>query len=289
MIALLMTALPYARRRIRPGRAALLAALVCCLAGTGNAHAAPSAKPFSPSGKEPPAHARLLDAGRDEATGQYRAVVEIVLAPGYKTYWREPGDSGVPTTFDWEGSRNVAAAQAFFPAPTRFFDGIGYAVGYLETVRFPVLVDPAATGPAALQLELSFGVCREICIPEQASLRLDLSGVPAVAGLWEEAHARVPVSTPAGQTAADLVVRGVRLDASSLTVEVAGAVTDVFAEAPAPWRFGQPARKEGADGAVFVLPVEKADGSAVTVPLTLTVTGERAAIEVPVAAGVAGR
>lgn len=258
---------------------AVLAALVCCLA-TGDAL---RAGPFRQrSAVERPAQVRLLDAGRDDDTGRYRALVEIALAPGYKTYWREPGDSGVPAEFAWEGSRNVAAAAALFPAPERFFDGVGQAVGYLRTVRFPMLVEPAGEGEVTLALELSFGVCKEICIPEQVSVQRVLGAIADVAGLWDETMAHVPRRTPQGEAFAGLAVSGARLDETGLVVDIAGEAADVFVEAPAPWRFGTPVREERAAGAVFTFPAGTRSDAAGPVQVTLTVVGNNAAIEVPV-------
>src|ERR687891_1737067 len=71
--------------------------------------------------------ARLI-AARAAGTGGgllYRSGVEIRLNPGWKTYWRYPGDSGAPPTFDFSKSENVKSATVLFPAPLRFADGAG--------------------------------------------------------------------------------------------------------------------------------------------------------------------
>ena len=61
-----------------------------------------------------------------------RAGIEIRLDPGWKTYWRYPGDSGVPPTLDFAGSENVKSVTALWPAPQRFADGAGgHSIGYL--------------------------------------------------------------------------------------------------------------------------------------------------------------
>src|SRR6476661_4306539 len=69
--------------------------------------------------------ARLIAGNaRDELGARvFRAGVEIKLEPGWKTYWRYPGDSGVPPTFDFSASDNVKEATVLFPAPVRFPDG----------------------------------------------------------------------------------------------------------------------------------------------------------------------
>src|SRR5215203_947233 len=70
---------------------------------------------------------RLIAARtKGEGAGRmYRAGIEIKLSSGWKTYWRYPGDSGVPPAFDFSKSENVKTATVLFPAPTRFPDGAG--------------------------------------------------------------------------------------------------------------------------------------------------------------------
>ena len=68
-----------------------------------------------------------------------RAGVEIRLDAGWKTYWRDPGDSGVPPTFDFSGSDNVKSVTVQWPAPERFPDGAGgNSIGYVGRVILPL-------------------------------------------------------------------------------------------------------------------------------------------------------
>lgn len=231
---------------------------------------------------EVPAQVRVFPAGRDSASGRYRAVVEITLADGYKTYWREPGDSGVPTAFDWSASRNVADTHVLYPTPVRFYDGVGYAIGYLSTVRFPLEVVPiAADQPVEMNLDIAFGVCREICIPEQATASAILSDVVQIAGLWEETMAQVPAAVPPGSVYAGLGVTEARLEEGNLHLTVTGELGesgDVFVEGPARWQFGRPLivpRKEGAD---VTIPVRHPLFDE-PVAVTVTLAGATGAIE----------
>jgi DsbC/DsbD-like thiol-disulfide interchange protein len=105
----------------------------------------------------------------------YLAGVEVTLEEGWKTYWRTPGDAGVPPAFDWKGSTNVAAVKVHYPAPSRLLEPAAQAIGYKTAVTFPVEVTPSdATKPVNLRLTMDFGVCREICIPAEATLSLTL-------------------------------------------------------------------------------------------------------------------
>ncbi len=134
---------------------------------------------------------RLL-AGK--AGGKTFAGVEIELGQGWKTYWRSPGEGGVPPRFDWKESENLAAAKVFYPAPRRFTDAAGDTIGYLGSVIFPVEIEPRDPGkPVHLRLSLEYGICKQICVPSEAML--DLVVDEATTGLpdaLEAALGRVP-------------------------------------------------------------------------------------------------
>jgi DsbC/DsbD-like thiol-disulfide interchange protein len=120
--------------------------------------------------------ARLV-AGTVERLGKPAAVlagVQIEMPPGWKTYWRNPGDGGgVPPTFDWSGSENLARATVLYPAPHRLSDKGGDTIGYKETVLFPVMLEPSdGAKPISLRLAFAYGVCRDICIPAEAEMTL---------------------------------------------------------------------------------------------------------------------
>ena len=122
------------------------------------------------------ARARLLAGpSPDRARRSYMAGVEIELADGWKTYWRMPGDAGVPPNFDWSGSSNVRSFKVLYPAPARMHEAGSETVGYKHAVTMPVEIVPEdPSRPVGLALNLEFGVCREICIPAEAKLALTL-------------------------------------------------------------------------------------------------------------------
>jgi DsbC/DsbD-like thiol-disulfide interchange protein len=102
------------------------------------------------------------------------AGVELQMPEGWKTYWRNPGDAGgVPPSFDWSKSENLAAARVLYPAPKRYTDRAGATLGYKGTVVFPVELTPKdPEKPINLHVLFDYGVCREICIPGEADLTL---------------------------------------------------------------------------------------------------------------------
>jgi DsbC/DsbD-like thiol-disulfide interchange protein len=125
-----------------------------------------------------PADVRLLHGWREDA--RHVAAVEIVLEPGWHTYWRVPGAAGIAPRFDWSGSENLGAARIEWPHP-EVFEVFGFrTIGYHDRVVLPLILTPSRPGaPIDLQLKISFGVCKDICIPAEA----DLSGrlVPGAA------------------------------------------------------------------------------------------------------------
>ena len=72
-------------------------------------------------------------SGGGEASAPMRAGIEIRLKPGWHTYWRYPGDAGVPPRFDFAGSQNVKAVEVLWPAPRRMPEEGLSAIGYTET------------------------------------------------------------------------------------------------------------------------------------------------------------
>jgi len=119
--------------------------------------------------------ARVRLVGGARRSKSYLAGVEISLGDGWKTYWRNPGDAGVPPVFDWLGSTNVASLKVLYPAPSRISESAADTIGYKHAVLFPVEVTPKdPTKPVELKLLLEFGICREICIPGQSMLSLTI-------------------------------------------------------------------------------------------------------------------
>ena len=125
---------------------------------------------------------RLIAArARDEGGAQIlRAGVELRLAPGWKTYWRYPGDSGVPPRFEFDQSENVKSVAVLWPAPLRFSDGDGTTIGYKNNVVFPLRIEAKDRGkPVTLRLKLEYAVCEKICIPVDAKAELSIDGKSA--------------------------------------------------------------------------------------------------------------
>ena len=134
--------------------------------------------------------ARLLPGWTDAAGTRFSAL-ELVLEPGWKTYWRSPGETGIPPRFDWEGA-DIGAVTLFWPAPEMFDGGGARAIGYHDRLLLPFSVAPGADGPAeALRAEVEFGLCREVCVPVSVAL-----AAPAAAETPDPAIAAAMAAQP---------------------------------------------------------------------------------------------
>lgn len=150
--------------------------------------------------------ARLISAV--EATGSSSQIdvgLQLRLTPGWHTYWRSPGDAGIPPSIDWKGSKNFAGAEIAWPAPKRLPSLGGLeTVGYENGVVLPISIHLAQPGsPLHLHAEVDYASCKDICIPYHASLDLALPSGLARPGpeapLLAEARSRVPADLSAAQ------------------------------------------------------------------------------------------
>jgi DsbC/DsbD-like thiol-disulfide interchange protein len=231
------------------GRTLWSAAAAC---GIAMALAAPAhAADDSPWSEDSHAAIRLIAGSTRQGATPLRAGVEIKMQPGWKTYWRYPGDSGVPPRFDFSGSKNLATAKVLYPAPHLFTDESGNSLGYKDDVTFPLLVTPTEKGkPVMLHLKLDYAICEKLCVPAQGSAELALvAGPSAQDAALSEAEARVPQKMTAAQ--AGLTVRRVNNAAKPLVMidlkAPPGVPVDIFVEGPTPeWALPIPKPAPGA-------------------------------------------
>lgn len=188
---------------------------------------------------------------RPEA-GQVAGGIEIVLEPGWYTYWRNPGEAGVPPVFDFSGSTNVADVAVRYPTPERHDDGMSVSLIYRDEVVFPLEITPVEPGqPVTLRVDASFGVCREVCIPTQASSSVALPPTPQPDPLTQARLARFQPRVPKAPQPGYFDVEKVANQGDALIVDVrmpASSFSDLFAEPPPGWYLGQPSFVSRADG-----------------------------------------
>lgn len=222
-----------------------------------------------------------------------RAAVEIRMLPNWHTYWRFPGDAGVPPHFDWSGSQNLAGTTVRFPPPQRIREAAGQIIGYKDRVLFPIELKAAdPKKPIRLRLKFDFAVCEKICIPVEAKFDLDIAPDEQASAVIEAAQALLPVRDRPG-SGKELSIQSVKLERGAkpvIRVEVLapqGQDIDLFAEGPSEdWFLPLPERESRQGGrAAYVIPVDGAPPGAPPVPqsIRLTLVSGGKAIEADVA------
>ena len=260
---------------------------LACAAGfvlVAGSAAAADASPYD--GTQRAAVRLIAGAARgDGAVTVHRAGVEIRLAPGWKTYWRYPGDSGIPPRFDFSQSTNVKSVTVRYPAPQRLADDGGISIGYKHDVVFPLdVVAQDAGKPVTLSLAIEYAVCEKLCVPADGKAALTLTG-KAGENDAKLARSEALVPRPATIGAGAFAIRTVQREGSRVTVEIAapaGTAVELFAEGPtAEWALPVPAPAPGGRRFTFELdglpPNTRPDG----MTLTLTAVAGEQAIEVP--------
>jgi DsbC/DsbD-like thiol-disulfide interchange protein len=188
------------------------------------------------------ARVRLLAAGVG-ADGDLSAAIEIELAPGWKTYWRTPGDSGIAPIIDFSGSTNIGPVEISFPVPHRVDDGYSTTNVYEDRVVLPLtarVVDPSK--PIELVLKLDVGVCEKVCIPDHFEAELSLAAGAADSTATEviaAARKDLPGAPEPGVFAVDRASHAGGSDRKPV-VDITAVVPDaktaeVFVEGPPDW------------------------------------------------------
>ncbi|MEO8883341.1 MAG: protein-disulfide reductase DsbD domain-containing protein [Devosia sp.] len=141
------------------------------------------------------ARLRLISSDVRQPDGTTLVGIELDIPDSYKTYWRLPGESGIPTEFDISGSAGVTAPAIEWPFPTPEVSG-----GFLDYVYHGATVLPVAvkaTGDTPLlKANVTMGVCSDVCVPVRASFSLPLSFAAADAGQsirLKQAEALAPI------------------------------------------------------------------------------------------------
>jgi DsbC/DsbD-like thiol-disulfide interchange protein len=266
-----------------PLRAALGVATIVSVAGAACGVRAEDASPWQ---RDAHSAVRLLAGSRSGAV--LLGGIAIQLQPGWHTYWRTPGDSGVPPRFDFSKSDNVEAVTVLWPAPRKFDDGAGgTSLGYTQQLVLPLrIVAKNADRPVTLRASINYAVCEKLCIPVDANAELGFASVASTEdGALSEALSAVPKPANVGDPN-PLTVLDVKRDGkSNVLVDVTapeGKDVSLFVEGPTPdWALPVPTLVEhgppGIKRFTFELdglpPGASADGAALKLTL---VGGDRA-------------
>jgi DsbC/DsbD-like thiol-disulfide interchange protein len=181
---------------------------------------------------------RLLAGSRSGAV--LLGGIAFQLQPGWKTYWRTPGDSGVPPRFDFTKSENIEAVTVLWPAPTKFDDGAGgHSMGYHDQIVLPLrIVAKNADKPVTLRADINYAVCEKLCIPVEANPELAFT---SVASTEDSALFAALDTVPKPANVGDpnpLTIRDVKREGkSTVVVDVAtpdAKEVNLFVEGPTP-------------------------------------------------------
>ncbi|MEF2553111.1 protein-disulfide reductase DsbD domain-containing protein [Aurantimonas sp. A2-1-M11] len=227
--------------------------------------------------------------------GTVRGAVLVDIAPGWHTYWLDPGASGIPPRIDFSGTQGLDATDLAFPAPLRFGEGLARANGYDRPLAIPFELSPQpGVSLDTVAASLAIGVCHEICIPVQAELATR-AGAADVAQIVDAAFAALPAADGhLGRIRSATLPDG----GDMLTVVVETALdapsTDLFVLGPQGWYFDEPAPPvRNGDSLEFSVPVagrpRGETGGPDAVEMVVTgAAGSFAAEAVPVASGQPG-
>ncbi|MFC4350475.1 protein-disulfide reductase DsbD family protein [Fodinicurvata halophila] len=250
-------------------------------------------------------HSRIRLISAQNAVGDSETLslgVQIELDPGWKTYWRSPGDAGYPLSLDWGGSENLKEARLDWPVPHRFELFDLQTFGYEDEVVFPLSVVPEDLGePVRLNATADYLVCEEVCVPFAEELELSLPGGEAgparEAFLIELFRSRVPKGPDESPLHIEQATFAAQEGGGRLVVEAAAerAMTapDLLVEGAEGYRFGKPEVTLENEGraARLILPVTASPSSEQEElsgrELTLTLTDQDHGLEQRVALSAA--
>ena len=218
-----------------PLRAALGATAILSVVFAGGEVRAEDASPWQ---RDAHSAVRLLAGSRSGTV--LLGGVAIQLQPGWHTYWRTPGDSGVPPRFDFSKSDNVEAVTVLWPAPHKFDDGAGgTSLGYLKQIVLPLrIVAKNADKPVTLRADINYAVCEKLCIPVDANAELAFASVASTEdGTLSEALNAVPKPANVGDPNPITVLDVKRDGKANVLVDVSAPDSkdiDLFVEGPTP-------------------------------------------------------
>lgn len=192
----------------------------------------------------------VLDSAPD-SDGLLRGALEIDLEEGWKTYWKDPGGSGIPPTIDTSESSGIELMAVRFPAPVRVKDEYSEWAGYEHPVQFALEFRAAAA--AELKADVFIGICKTICVPFQAEFELAVPDPATAAQIDPEAEAVIEeafLNLP-DQPVSDFAISIARFDRDAGQIDVNvrlpehiddGAAPELFVAGPPGWSLAPPER-----------------------------------------------
>lgn len=245
--------------------------------------------PLSAAAMDSPVSYTVLEGWR-QADGSHIAAVQINMDPGWHTYWRAPGDAGIPPIFDFIGSDNMVDFAMEWPTPIVFDQDGSQSVGYKDQLILPIVFQPhQADQDIAVSGRLHIGVCQDICIP--MALDIDMT-LPADAktrqGAITAAMASVPFTATEAEVQSAVCEFSFDGDALAITTHVtmpsSGGTEVAIVESANPdhW-LSNPKSARNGDVLTSTLSLVSMTGSAVAInrsDLRITVLGSDYAVDI---------
>ncbi len=222
--------------------------------------------------------------GWREADGRHLAGLRVQLRPGWKTYWRNAGATGIAPQMDWRGSRGLRSVTPLWPTPTLFGPAEARSIGYTSDFVLPLEIVATGSGPVQLRGILDLGVCADICLPARVTVRAQLPAAgrhdPAIAAALADRPRRVeaPARCRLSPGADGLTLTG------DLDVAPQGRAEAVVFELPDPsvWITDADVARQGRrlEARAEVIARGRAGLSVDRSRLRITVIGDRGAVEI---------
>ncbi|TDE39776.1 protein-disulfide reductase DsbD domain-containing protein [Antarcticimicrobium sediminis] len=183
----------------------------------------------------------ILDGG-PTTRGTHMAALRLTLSDGWKTYWRAPGEAGIPPSFDWRGSHNLGNVAITWPAPEVFHTNGLRTIGYKHQMILPVEVTPTNDGqPVRLRGQIDFGLCSDVCIPGTLTFDQQLDPQagrnPAIiAALAQRPYSAAEAQVSAATCRVSPIKGGLRIEARITMPSVGGEeIAVIEAGTPGVW------------------------------------------------------
>jgi len=266
----------------KPIRKTLMALMACATALT----AAPALAEFEGQTADDVVQVSFMPGWR-LPNGNHMAAIHIALAPGWKTYWRAPGEGGVPTVLRLTEAEGITGMAIHWPRPEVFFTNGMRSIGYRDDVVLPVEFALSETGTVEITGRVDMGVCLDVCMP----ITLDLEGFlpPVTTRVREIGLAlsdRPMTATEAGAGRATCAIEpisdGLRVTVSAPVPSTGNDETVVVEHRdPQIWVSEAATRREGGTirGTVDVVPADSGPFALNRSDLRITVIGSRMAVE----------
>lgn len=192
---------------------------------------------------------RLISADAVDAGNRVWIALEIDMPETINTYWRIPGESGIPPQFDFSGSAGIGEHEIAWPYPTRRENEAYLDHAYYGHTVLPIAIEVKGDAPV-VELAAVLGICSEVCVPVSMdfTLRID-PGAPDHPNMLriEQARAQVPIAWTGPDVIGDVVYdTGTGALVASLDDPAFPARTAIADIAGRMLLFGPPVAKEGA-------------------------------------------